>query len=127
MMDTPLNMAAAREQLVTTFNYEADWRASLMERHPDDDRNPTAAEELRHLGQYAEGLDDNDERLQRLAGFNAVRNLADDVPLGGEAVSTVLRSVGFARRIQTDDHRRRLVADAVVAYEEDAGSVTDLE
>ncbi len=52
-------MKDSKEQLLMTVEGTATWRASLLERFPNDAHNVTASKHLRELHEYLETLPEN--------------------------------------------------------------------
>lgn len=83
-----------RESILMSLEGTADWRMRKAEEFPDDERNTTAAHELRKLAEGVAELDDDEYPLPQLAAL--CDRLGDENGVRASEIEQELaRQVGF--------------------------------
>lgn len=88
----PVTSHNVRSALAETLSHSADWRCSLVERFPDDDRNAAASEILAQMSQAASEGDPELLSWYRATFLEGGDGDTDAVEVEAE----LLRNVGFS-------------------------------
>lgn len=100
-----------REQLAAYLREQAAKRSNPAAQHRDDASSTKAAEQLRFVAEYVQGLPDDDPQLRALAAVHSQRG-GDDAYVPGENARTLL--AGFPLPHETSKPERFL-ADLLAA------------